>query len=276
MIAMKGGLEIHQRLNTHKLFCSCPSDLAESKNPDVKVSRRLHPVLSELGEIDIAARMEHGKEKSFDYNVFNDNNCLVETDEEPPHELNRDALAIALEISNHLNATPVDEVHVMRKIVIDGSNTSGFQRTAVISLGGYIETSKGRVGITQIAIEEESAGIVSAADGKATYSLDRLCIPLVEISTDPDIKDGAHLAEAAEKIGMMLRATGKVARGIGTIRQDVNVSTEGGARVEIKGAQDLKMLQLLWENEVKRQQELLKILDELKRRFDGDVKIKSE
>lgn len=262
---MKIGLEIHQRLATSKLFCNCSSALAEGE-PDLTMIRRLHPVFSELGEIDEASQVEYSKRKTFEYQAFDGSNCLVETDEEPPHEMDRDALRLTLGIAQQLNARPVDEVHVMRKVVIDGSNTSGFQRTSVIALDGHLDTSKGTIGIPAIALEEESCGIVAREDGKTVYRLDRLGTPLIEISTTPDIKDGEHLREVAEKIGMILRATGKVARGLGTIRQDVNVSTEGGARVELKGAQDLKMLPLWVENEVKRQTELLAILLELRKR----------
>ncbi len=268
---MKIGLEIHQRLDTHKLFCSCPSKLIENAAPDAVIQRRLHPVLSELGEVDEVSRIEFQKDRIFEYQVFSDADCLVETDEEPPHSLNPEALDIALEIALHLNAKPIREVHIMRKIVIDGSNTAGFQRTAFIAMNGYIETSKGRIGIPQVMLEEESAGIVLTEDNKVVYRLDRLGIPLVEITTTPDIVDGAHLLEVAEKLGMILRATGKVARGLGTIRQDVNISIEGGARIEIKGAQDLKLLPLLAEQEVRRQKELITIMDELKTRFGGKV-----
>lgn len=227
------------------------------------IHRRLHPVLSELGEVDEASKSEHLKRRDFEYQVFK-NNCLVELDEEPPHPMNDDALNLVLSISAQLNATLVSEIHTMRKTVIDGSNTSGFQRTAVISLNGHVETSKGNVGITSIALEEESAGIISNSENQATYRLDRLGIPLIEISTAPDIKDGDHLREVAEKIGLMLRSTGKVARGLGTIRQDINVSTEGGTRVEIKGAQDLKMLGELAKGEANRQTELVKIIFEIR------------
>ncbi|MDD5171881.1 MAG: Glu-tRNA(Gln) amidotransferase subunit GatE [Candidatus ainarchaeum sp.] len=269
---MKIGIEIHQRLDTTKLFCDCRSALADDAKPDVSIQRRLHPVFSELGEVDQASQTEFAKGKLFKYQVFNSSNCLVETDEEPPKTLNLEALKIALQIAIQLRASPVGEVHIMRKMVIDGSNTAGFQRTAVVAMNGHIGSSKGGIGIPLIAIEEESAGIVSASDSEAVYRLDRLGIPLVEITTTPDIKDGAHLVEVAEKIGMILRTTGKVARGIGTIRQDVNISTEGGARVELKGAQDLKMLPKLVENEEKRQLELVKILTELRSRKAIPVK----
>jgi glutamyl-tRNA(Gln) amidotransferase subunit E len=263
---MKIGIEIHQRLGTNKLFCKCGSVIDEEGKPDLVIRRRLHPVFSELGEVDEASQAEFAKGREFEYQVFRGHNCLVEMDEEPPGTMNEDALRIALDIALHLNATPVDEVHVMRKTVIDGSNTSGFQRTCIVAFGGHIDSSRGSVAIPMIAVEEESAGIVSASEGRASYRLDRLGIPLIEITTAPDIKDGAHLQEVAEKLGMVLRATGNVARGLGTIRQDVNISTEGGARVEIKGAQDLKMLPAMVELEVGRQTELVKVLAELLRR----------
>jgi glutamyl-tRNA(Gln) amidotransferase subunit E len=263
---MKIGIEIHQRLDGRKLFCSCACAISEDEKPLLTIQRRLHPVFSELGEVDQASQAEFAKDRLFEYQVFSSDNCLVETDEEPPAPLNPEALRTALQVALQLNARPVSEVHVMRKMVIDGSNTSGFQRTSIVAVDGHLDSSKGSIGIPLIAIEEESAGIVSSSEGKATYRLDRLGIPLIEISTTPDIKDGEHLVEVAQKIGMMLRATGKVARGLGTIRQDVNISTEGGARVEIKGAQDLKLLPELVVQEVGRQTELVKLLGELRAR----------
>lgn len=266
---MKLGLEIHQRLDTHKLFCKCPSE--DGRGEPKIIVRTLHPVCSEMGEMDKTSLEEAKREQSFEYLFYDNCNCLVELDEEPPYPLNPEVLRIGLEIALQLHSKPVHEVHVMRKIVIDGSNTSGFQRTAIISLGGKIESPNGDVRISTVAIEEESARIVEKKDGKTIYSLDRLGIPLVEIGTEPDIKNPEHLREIAEKIGLMLRATGKVMRGLGTIRQDVNVSIEGGARVEIKGAQDLKLISLLAENEAKRQENLLAIISELKKRFGGKI-----
>ncbi|MFH1520161.1 MAG: Glu-tRNA(Gln) amidotransferase subunit GatE [Candidatus Micrarchaeota archaeon] len=269
---MKIGIEVHQRLDTKKLFCNCPSTISEDDTPKFSIQRRLHPVLSELGEVDAASQAESAKDRVFEYQVFDSNNCLVETDEEPPNTLNHEALQMAIQLAFQFHATIVNEVHIMRKMVIDGSNTSGFQRTAIIAMNGHLDTSKGTIGLPLIALEEESAGIISNSDSKAIYRLDRLGIPLIEINTTPDIKDGEHLLEVAEKIGMILRTTAKVARGLGTIRQDVNISTEGGARVEIKGAQDLKMLSVYVDHEVKRQTELIKILAELRKRKALPVK----
>jgi glutamyl-tRNA(Gln) amidotransferase subunit E len=272
---MKIGIEIHQRLDCGKLFCNCPSVITDEE-PDQVVRRKLHPVFSELGEIDEASEAEFSRERSFLYHYFSKSDCLIEMDEEPPFPMNSAALDIALQVALELNARIVDEMHIMRKLVIDGSNTSGFQRTAVVGMDGRIDTSRGSVSITTLGIEEESAGIGEADGSIATYRLDRLGIPLLEITTAPDIKDGRHLREVAEKLGLLLRATGKVARGLGTIRQDVNISTEGGARVEIKGAQDLKMLPKFVELEAERQEELIKIILELSRKnaFGFEPKIK--
>ncbi len=254
------GFEIHQQLETHKLFCKCPSLLKEEK-PEIMVERRLRPTQSELGEIDRAALEEFLKGKSFVYEVYPDTTCLVELDEEPPHNPNEEAVDICLEVALMLKCNIVDEVHFMRKLVIDGSNTSGFQRTAIVALDGYLETDRGRVGIPTICLEEEAARKIAEEGKKTIYRLDRLGIPLIEITTAPDITTPEQAREVALKIGEILRATGKVKRGIGTIRQDINVSIEGGARVEIKGVQELNQIPKIIENEVERQKNLIDALE---------------
>ncbi len=259
---MKCGLEIHQQLNTKKLFCECPSELSE--NVIGSVRRVLRPTRSEMGDIDRAAMEESEKKRSFIYEIT-DNSCLVEADEEPPHDLNREALEVALKVALMLHAKIVDEIHVMRKIVIDGSNTSGFQRTALVAVDGYLDTSFGRVRIPTICLEEEAARKIETRDDIVVYRLDRLGIPLIEISTAPDMKSGEEVREAAQKIGYLLRATKKVRRGAGTIRQDINVSS-GQGRVEIKGASRLNMIPRWVDEELARQEMLKKAAEILKER----------
>ena len=262
---LKCGIEIHQRLDTGKLFCRCPSTLSEDEKPDLQLTRNLRASESEMGELDRAARLEQEKQLNFRYDAFRRNCCLVETDEEPPLPIDQEALLLVLGVAQQLNMCIVDQVHTMRKIVVDGSNTSGFQRTALIATDGSMETSQGKVGIDTIAVEEESAGIIETEkSGVKHYRLDRLGIPLIELATSPDIISGEHCKEVAEKIGMILRATGKAARGLGTIRQDVNISIPGGARVEIKGVQDLKLIPKIVEIEVNRQKSLLALLEKLR------------
>ncbi|MDQ2052290.1 Glu-tRNA(Gln) amidotransferase subunit GatE [Natronolimnohabitans sp. A-GB9] len=265
-LGLVAGLEIHQQLDTAtKLFCQCPTELREPEESTRRFTRYLHPTRSELGEIDQAALEESKVDREFEYLAY-DTTCLVEEDDEPPHELDAEALETALEIAQLMDMKPVDQAHVMRKIVVDGSNTTGFQRSTLIATEGEIETGDGAVGIEDLLLEEESAQRVAETDDGVRYSLDRLGIPLVEIGTKPDISTPEQALEAAERIGMLLRSTGKVKRGLGTIRQDVNVSIEEGARVEIKGVQSLDDIDDIVRNEVARQAELVAIADELTER----------
>lgn len=262
-LGLKCGLEIHQQLEGQKLFCNCPTILRDDP-PHFTIKRKLRATAGESGEIDVAAVQEQLKNKTFVYQGYNDTNCLVETDSEPPHDLNRDALYTTLQFCTLVQAQISSVVQVMRKTVIDGSNTSGFQRTALVARGGELHTSTGKVRLTNISLEEDACKIICENVREKVYSLDRLGIPLIEIGTAPDITSPEQCQETAKKIGLMLRSLPGIKRGLGTIRQDVNVSIKGGARIEIKGAQDLRQVHLLVELEVKRQLELLKIKKELK------------
>ncbi len=253
-LKFKSGLEIHQQLDTGKLFCNCPSVL-RSDEPDFSVERKLHAVAGESGEVDVAAKFQAGLGKIFVYQGHDENSCLVELDEEPPHEINRDALRVGMQIALLMNCKIQPVTQIMRKTVLDGTNVSGFQRTVLIARDGYLETSKGKVGISYIYLEEDAARKVNASGDKIYYNLDRLGIPLVEVVTAPDIKDPEHAKEVALMIGEILRSC-KVRRGIGTIRQDVNVSIRGENRVEIKGMQDMKVFVKAIENEIERQVKL--------------------
>ena len=264
-IGLKCGIEIHQQLTTKKLFCNCPSIIRDDE-PDFTVERRLRAVVGETGKVDIAAKKEQHRAKTFLYQGYYDCTCLVELDEEPPRTMNKEALMVAAQIAKMLNADIVDEVQVMRKTVIDGSNTTGFQRTALVARNGILKTSQNDVKIPTICIEEDACKIVERTNDYDIYNLSRLGIPLVEIATDPDIKSPEHARETAELLGMYLRSTGKVKRGLGTIRQDLNISIKHGARIEIKGAQDLKLIPLWVKNECLRQLKLLEIKDELEKR----------
>lgn len=253
-LKFKSGLEIHQQLDSHKLFCDCPSILRNDE-PNFLIGRKLHAVAGESGEVDRAAEYQANLKKEFVYQGYKSNSCLIELDEEPPHNVNEEALKIALQISLLLNCTILPLTQIMRKTVIDGSNTSGFQRTVLIARGGYVETSYGKVGIDTICLEEDSARKVKTDGNKIYWNLDRLGIPLVEIATAPDIKSAEQAKEVALHIGNVLRSC-KVKRGIGTIRQDVNISIMDGNRVEMKGVQDMRTFVKTIENEIIRQKYL--------------------
>lgn len=260
-IGFKAGLEIHQQLDTHKLFCNCQSVITEDTN--YSFERFLRPTQSELGDLDKAALAEAKRDRYFLYTASNKSTCLVEADEEPPHSVNEEAIDLCITMAVLLGAKPVDEVHFMRKIVIDGSNTGGFQRTALLAIDGKIQD----VGIQTIALEEDAARKIEEKGKLVNYGLDRLGIPLIEIATAADIKNPQHARETAERIGLLLRATGKVKRGLGTIRQDLNVSVSKGARVEIKGVQSLSSISVVAEKESLRQLGLIEIRETLNKRI---------
>jgi len=261
-IGLMVGLEVHQQLNTRaKLFCGCPTTIQGGEGH--KLQRYLRPSMSELGEVDTAALFEWRRGTRFTYIAPEGCSCLVEADEEPPHGLNREALDVGIAVSMALGSSIVDEIYTMRKIVIDGSNTTGFQRTALVSLGGRIIDEEGEVGILSITIEEDAA---RRLEEDRTFSLDRLGVPLIEISTAPDIHTPEQAERVAKRIGQLLRLTGKAKRGLGSIRQDLNISIRGGTKVEVKGVQELELIPKVVRNEAIRQMGLLEIRRELERR----------
>ncbi|MCL2687896.1 MAG: Glu-tRNA(Gln) amidotransferase subunit GatE [Methanobrevibacter sp.] len=270
-LGLKMGLEIHQQLNTKsKLFCPCAAEFVD-EDFDEEIKRSLRPTQSELGQIDRAALQESRRKMKFNYEIYDYHTCLVETDDEPPYDLNEEALEISMIIATLLNMNIVDEFHTMRKQAIDGSNVGGFQRTGLVATDGYLDTPHGRVTIENICLEEDAAKIISSenkgedGEGYTHFRLDRLGIPLVEITTDPSIYDPEHVKEVAYAIGQILRST-NVRRGLGTIRQDLNISITEGARCEIKGVQNLDLMPKIVEHEVQRQLKLIEIKKELKKR----------
>jgi glutamyl-tRNA(Gln) amidotransferase subunit E len=265
-IGLKAGLEIHQQLDTkEKLFCSCPPSLFKD-DPEFTFIRKLRPAQSELGQVDSAALFEFQKETRIIYEANSESACLVEMDEEPPHDLNPEAIEVTVLTSLMMNMKPVDEVHVMRKTVIDGSNTTGFQRTCVVALNGEIDIKGKKIEISQVSLEEDAARKMGKDGQLIRYRIDRLGIPLIEITTAPVIYTPEEAQETAATIGRILRATRRVRRGLGTIRQDVNVSIRDGALIEIKGVQELDLVSQVVENEVNRQLGLLEIRDVLMNR----------
>lgn len=265
-LGLKTGLEIHIQLNTRrKLFCHCPPVLRDDE-PHFKLERRLHVSVSELGAVDPAVLWEVRKRRKYVYEGYRDTTCLVELDEEPPHMPDEETLATAVAVAKLFNAKLFDEVHVMRKTVIDGSNVSGFQRTMLVAYGGRAKILGYDIGVETIALEEDAARKMGEEGKTVIYRLDRLGIPLIEIATEPMTYTPQQVEEVAWVIGYSVKITGRAKRGIGTVRQDVNVSIAGGAKTEIKGVPDLSLIPKVIEYEAARQVNLLKIAEELRRR----------
>jgi glutamyl-tRNA(Gln) amidotransferase subunit E len=265
-IGFKSGLEIHQQLKTQKkLFCRCPAG-EYYEDYDAEVLRHMRPTLSELGEYDGTALMEFKTRKEIVYQLNNRNVCTYEMDDNPPFELNQEALDIALEMTILLNCNIVGELHIARKQYLDGSIPAGFQRTTILGTDGWIPYKERRINIRQLGLEEDACREVSDRGHRRVYKTDRLSIPLIETVTYPDMRAPWEVAEVGELLRELARSTGKVRTGIGRARQDVNVSVEGGTRVEIKGVYRIPYIPRLTHFEALRQVNLLELRTELHKR----------
>lgn len=267
-IGFKAGLEVHQQLLTDKkLFCNCPAGLYHADDDyDAELIRHMRPTLSELGEYDGTALMEFKTRKEIIYRVKHETTCTYEVDDTPPFPLNRQALDIAIEISLLSRLNIVGEVHITRKQYLDGSIPTGFQRTAIIGVEGEIPLRHKTVRLMQLSLEEDSCREISDIGHVRIYKTDRLGMPLIETVTYPDCVNPDEVKEACDYIRFLNRSTGKVRTGIGTGRQDVNVSCRGGSRVEIKGVSHTRWIPELTHNECFRQWALLAIREELQNR----------
>ena len=265
-VGFKSGLEIHQQLLTDKkLFCRCPAG-KYSEEYDAEILRHMRPTLSELGEYDGTALMEFKTKKEIIYRIKRETVCTYEMDDTPPFLINDQALDIAIKIGMLYNCNIVDELHIARKQYLDGSIPTGFQRTAIFALDGWIPYKNRKIEIVQMSIEEDSCREVSDVGHYRTYLTDRLGMPLIETVTGPDMRTPQEVAEVNELCSALVRSTGNVRRGIGAARQDVNVSVDGGTRIEIKGVPRIPMIPLLTYNEAMRQWNLLRLREELHKR----------
>jgi len=266
------GLEIHQQLATDKLHSRMPSELFDYKIDEIPVDwnrskRKLRASEGEGGRKDVAARFEQRRNRSFEY-VQTPNAGLIELDESPPEGHDKDAVDVVLTMAAMMDAKPIPSLQAMRKTVVDGSNTSGFQRTTLVATGGSIETDSGSVGVDLISLEEDSARkldtILSEGGETVVYTLDRLGMPLVEVATAPEVRSPDHAKQTAVSLGRLLRDTRQVRRGLGSIRQDLNVSIACGDRVEIKGCQDLDWIPRIIRLEMARQLHFYRLANELR------------
>lgn len=265
-IGFKSGLEVHQQILTEKkLFCRCPAG-HYSDHYNAEILRHMRPTLSELGEYDGTALMEFKTKKEILYHINYNTVCTYEMDDTPPFPMNDQALDIAIEISMLYGAHITDEVHIARKQYLDGSIPTGFQRTAIISVGGKIPYKDRFIDVIQLSLEEDACREDSDIGHQRVYLTDRLGMPLVETVTAPQMRTPQEVAEVNNIIRNIARRTHKVRTGIGAGREDVNVSVRGGTRSEIKGVSHIEMIPKLTYNEAMRQWNLLRLREELKNR----------
>ena len=265
-VGFMSGLEVHQQLlTTHKLFCRCPGGLYTEVH-DGEVLRHMRPTLSELGEYDGTALMEFKTKKEIIYLLNHLNVCTYEMDDTPPFLVNQEAIDVAIELCLMMHMDVIDEVHIARKQYLDGSIPTGFQRTAIVGMNGWLPFQGRRLTVTHVSVEEDSCREVSDRAHRIVWRTDRLGMPLTETVTGPELRTPEEVRDAILLCGLTARSTRRVRTGIGASRQDVNVSVRGGSRVEIKGVPKAGLAVKLVHTEAVRQVNLLKLRDELHRR----------
>ncbi len=281
-LGLKCGIEMHRQVfTTHKLFCRCPVK-PYSDEFHAEILRHMRPTLSELGEYDPTALMEFKTKKEIVYRLNRETVCTYEMDDAPPFGLNREALDRALVIGMMLNLNLVDEIHIARKQYLDGSIPTGFQRTCIIGVNGWIRVDGRRIGIRQLGLEEDACREASDHGHRRTYITDRLSIPLIEIVTEAEMHTPEDAARVGNAIRRLCHLSGQVRTGHGRARQDVNVSVAGGDRVEIKGVSSLRQLPALVHFEALRQKALLDLREAARHRgitandFDTEMDVTAQ
>ncbi len=195
------GLEIHVPLKTEqKLFCDCPTDYYETKEPNVNVC-------------PVCTGMPGSK----------------------PYPINQKALDSAVVIAQLLECEIVrKKIYVKRKHYDYPDLPSGYQRTSEpLGENGRLK----EVGIWELHMEEDP-GRYDLSTGRVDYN--RSGVPLVEIVTAPDMNSPEEARSFLKELMNLLRYTDSIIDVGGVLRADVNISLEGGSRVEIKNINSIR------------------------------------
>lgn len=169
-----------------------------------------------------------------------------------PYPTNEKAIENALMISLMLNCK-IDKnfTYFMRKHYDYPDLPSGYQKTSVPI--GYDGELNG-VRIHEIHMEEDPG---QYKPDKGIVDFNRSGIPLIEIVTEPDMHSPEEARNFLKELIRVLQYSGG-ARGEGTMRADVNVSINGGNRVEMKNINSIKGAYKALKFEVVRQKNLVK------------------
>jgi glutamyl-tRNA(Gln) amidotransferase subunit E len=272
-LGFHAGLEVHHQIRSDsKLFCRCSPTLEDDpESKDYTFYRYFRPVLGEMGDFDPGMLVEFEKGYKVIYYACERNTCTYEMDETPPFPPDKEAIREGFILALYFNCSALaEEIVVNRKQYLDGSITTGFQRTFIVGRDGWVPVSGKKVRITNVYVEEDAARRVNwcdTAERTVYFNLDRLGVPLTEVITDHrDVESPKELIELARQIGRVLRISKIGRRGIGSVRQDINLSIEGGNRVEIKGVQNLALFDTLCRHEAVRQDALIELGKEMRRR----------
>lgn len=217
---VKIGFEIHQQIATErKMYCNCPTNYQ-----DVPPNTNVCP---------ICTGMPGSK----------------------PLAPNERAVNAAIEIALMLGCKVITDqrIYIQRKHYDYPDLPSGYQRTSLpLAHDGELQG----VRIREIHLEEDP-GQYDPVAGTVDYN--RSGVPLVEIVTEPDMKSPEEARKFLRGLIRVLEYTGRVRpEAGGAMRTDVNISLEGGGRVEVKNVNSVKGAYRALKFEIMRQRERIK------------------
>ena len=203
--------------------------------------------------------------------------------------VNKQAVINAIRVSNALHMHIDDLVMFERKNYFYSDLPKGYQITQQfrpIGSDGYltIETSNGpkKIEIERLHMEEDTCKQLHSWDF-SLLDYNRAGIPLIEIVSRPDMRNGEEAAKYVEKIRSIVTfldvSDGKMEEG--SLRCDVNISlrevgaTKFGTKVEIKNLNSLNNIQKAIDFEISRQSIILEFggqIEQETRRFDEGSK----
>ncbi|MFQ5710608.1 MAG: Asp-tRNA(Asn)/Glu-tRNA(Gln) amidotransferase subunit GatB [Candidatus Geothermarchaeales archaeon] len=216
---VKIGMEVHAQMKTRqKLYCDCPTDF-HAAEPNTNVC----PI------------------------------CLGLPGNKPMPP-NREALNTAIEVALMLGCEVVvgEPMFIQRKHYDYPDLPNGYQKTSTpIARGGSLLG----IGIKEVHLEDDP-GRYDLSKGRIDFN--RSGIPLMEVVTEPDMRSPSEARDFWNELVRTLDYTGKFRSEPGAVRSDVNISLEGGERVEIKNINSAKGVYNALLYEIKRQEKLLR------------------
>lgn len=248
------GLEVHVELATKtKIFCSCSTEFGGAPNTHTC------PVCAGMpGSLPV---------------------------------LNKQVVEYAMAVGLATNCDITQKCKFDRKNYFYPDNPQNYQISQLyqpICTNGYVEIKDNsgnlkKVGIHEIHMEEDAGKLIHDDENECSMvDLNRAGVPLIEIVSEPDMRNADEVIAYLEKLRLIIQYLGASDCKLneGSMRADVNISVREygeeklGTRTEMKNINSFKAIARAIENERKRQIELIesggKIIQET-RRWD-DIK----
>ncbi len=199
--------------------------------------------------------------------------------------VNKQAVINALRMCHALNMEIDDTIIFERKNYYYSDLPKGYQITQEfrpLGKNGYLTIENKTIGIERLHMEEDTCKQLHYSDF-TLLDYNRAGIPLLEIVSKPEIRNGVEAARFVEKIRSIATylgvSDGKMERG--SIRCDVNISLKEkvsstlGTKVEIKNLNSISNIEKALNYEIDRQSNLLEkggVIKQETRRYDETKK----